>query len=172
MVLILINVIQHSQDFFTILSSFTSFTILFQYFYGKIFFSAVSQPQFLTIFLQQNYGSKSWVFQKSRFYTLWCPYWNLDHLYLLQRKMLLDNKNKDPETFVLSTKKINKNLCLSRRYILSGRKLKLPFSKWKQKGYKSLSCRSVNKKISGDVLLKKLPLKVSQNSNTCNRVSF
>ena len=50
MVLILINVIQHSQDFFTILSSFTSFTILFQYFYGKIFFSAVSQPQFLTIF--------------------------------------------------------------------------------------------------------------------------
>ena len=36
-------------DFFIILTSFTSFPILFQYLYGKIFFSAVSQPQFLTI---------------------------------------------------------------------------------------------------------------------------
>ena len=31
---------------------------------------------------------KSWAFQKGRFYTLWCPYWNLDDLHLLQRKIL------------------------------------------------------------------------------------
>ena len=138
-------------------TSFTSFTILFQYFYGKIFFSAVSQPRFLTIFYffnknfsmgvlikvlnsvilciflllfiwfsaehhpsllvlifsftiwenwrsifrgetrncqQETYGSKSWAFQKSWFYTLWCLYWNLDDLYLQQRSWDICSINK------------------------------------------------------------------------------
>ena len=51
-------------------------------------------------------------------------------------------------------------------------KCKLPFWKWKQKSYKWLSCGSMDKKFTRDVLLKKVALKVSQNPNTCNRVSF
>ena len=89
-----------------------------------------------------------------------------------REKYLLDIKDKGPKTVVPSRKEINKNLCLSMAlfYFLSGRKLKLPF--WKQKGYKSLSCRSVNKQFTGDVLLKKVALKISQNSNTGNRDTF
>ena len=90
-----------------------------------------------------------------------------------RKKHLSDNKNKDPETFVPSMQQ--KNLTKSVypwRYFLSGRKLKLPFWKWKQKCCKSLLCGSMVKRLTSDVLLKKMALKVSQNSNISNRVSF
>ena len=51
---------------------------------------------------RNTYGSKSWAFHKSRFDTLWCPYWNLDELYLLQRKILL-RKPIDSNWFGMSS---------------------------------------------------------------------
>ena len=88
-----------------------------------------------------------------------------------REKYLADKKTKDPETFVPSTKAFNKTI-YPWRYFLSGRKLKLPLWNRKQKGYKSLLCGSRDKKFTGDVLSEKMALKVSQNLNISNRVSF
>ena len=66
--------------------------------------------------------------------------------YCSKKKYLSDNKNKDSETFVPSTKKFNKNMFLHGA-IFSDWKLQLPFWKWKQKVYKSLSCGSIDKML-------------------------
>ena len=115
------------------------------------------------------YESKSWAFQKSWFCTLWCPYWNLDDMYLLQKKNTYQIiKTKTLRHLFHQRNNFHQKSVYPWRYFLSGRTLKLPSWKWKQKGCKSLSCGSMNKKFTGDVLLKKKALKVSQNPSTCN----
>ena len=84
------NHVYFPTSFYSILSRASSLTFNFIFFFENM--------RKLKIFIwggetgncqQKTYGSKSWAFRKSRFYTLWCPYWNLDDLYLLQRKILL-----------------------------------------------------------------------------------
>ena len=90
-----------------------------------------------------------------------------------KEKYLSDNKNKDPETFVPSTKEFNKNLFVHGAISYQVKSLNSHFESESKKAiYKSLLCGSMDKKFTGDVLLKKVALKVSQNSNTCSRVSF
>ena len=90
-------------SFYTILSRAPALTFSFSFFLRYMRKLKIDSGAGETRnFQQETYESKSWAFQKSRFYTLWCPY--------APKKYLSDNKNKDPETFVPSTKEFKKNL--------------------------------------------------------------
>ena len=84
----------------------------------------------------------------------------------------MDNKNKDPETFVPSTKEFNKNLFVHGTISYQVESLNSHFESESKKATNHYREVQWTKIIARDVLLKKVALKVSQNSNTCNRVSF
>ena len=84
----------------------------------------------------------------------------------------MDNKNKDPETFVPSMKEFNKTLLIHGTISYQVETLNSHFESESKKATNHYHEVQWTKKIAKDVLLKKMALKVSQNSNTCNRVSF
>ena len=82
-----------------------------------------------------------------------------------KKKYLSDNKNKDPETFVPSTKEFNKNLSIHGAISYQVKSSNSHFKSESKKASNLLSCGSVDKNLQIYRRLKKMALKVSQNSN-------
>ena len=87
-----------------------------------------------------------------------------------REKYLSDNKNKDPKTFVPLTKEFNKNLFIHWAISHQVESLNSHFeseSKKARNHYHVVQWTKIYQRCS----INKGALKVSQNSNTCNRVS-
>ena len=81
-----------------------------------------------------------------------------------RKEYLLDNKNKDPETIVPSTIEFNKNLFIHGAISYQVKSLNSHFESESKKATNLLSCNSVDKNLQIYLRLKKMALKVSQNT--------
>ena len=79
-----------------------------------------------------------------------------------RKEYLLDNKNKDPETIVPSTKEFNKNLFIHGAISYQVKSFNSHFESESKKATNLLSCNSVDKNLQIYMRLKKMALKVSE----------